>query len=868
LEPHALDTTRDGSAGRDDVPSAETLLERLGALFPPGDALQIERLAPWTKGAWTMGGAFRGWLEEPGKMPARLEGEWNEPDELVGTCGRCNAFGTCVHLAALLVQVDSDGAYARPDASARSAPALDADLPRALAFVEAPRPRLLLAKWKVSSAAGKQTRLEGAVLHFGYGPREFREGDPSDTAEWEADGARWRAVRDDAAEARLVRRLEAMDLRRRGSSPVRTFPDDATAEWVEFLADTADELRAEGWAVECAPGWTLIWEEPGAWHGEWSANPGGWFDLALSIEIEGRAYDLLAICRQILSGSQSESILARLDQGRAITVRIDDMLVRLPAERMRPILSALGFLLEGEKAKLRIPGLLAAQFGDMGIGEDSWKGLDLVRTQKARLAEAANLEPAELPRTLQAGLRPYQLQGYTWLQWLRRSGFGGILADDMGLGKTLQTLAHLLMEQESGRATSPSLVVCPTSLLANWSAEARRFAPTLRVVVLHGADRSDHRDAADAADIVITTYPLLARDEEWLRERTWHLLVLDEAQTLKNARAQARGVVARLSANHRLALTGTPMENHLGEIWSLVDLLHPGLLGSEGRFTRQVRQPIERAGNTALRERLSAIIAPFLLRRTKEQVATELPGKTEIVQYVELQGAQRDLYEAVRAGQDSTLHRILDERGWETSSLAILEALLRIRQVCCDPRLLPESLSQGCASSAKIDWLTESVPEMVEEGRRILMFSQFTSFLDLVGSCLDDLAVPFVRLDGSTHDRGDVVRRFQDGEAPVFLLSLKAGGTGLNLTRADTVIFLDPWWNPAAERQAADRAHRIGQNQPVFVYRLVAQGTIEERILALQERKTELADALFENAELSASRLTPGELQALLQPIG
>lgn len=868
MESHALDTTRDGSSGCDDVPSAGTLLDRLGALFAPQEAVQIERLAPWTKGAWTMGGAFRGWLEEPGKMPARLEGEWNEP-ELVGTCGRCNAFGTCVHLAALLVQVDSDGAYARPSAATRpDHPSGDPDAPRARSFDEGPRPRLLLAKWKVSSAAGKQTRMEGAVLHFGYGPREFREGDPSDTAEWETDGARWRAVRDQAAEARFVRRLESMDLRRRGSSPVRTFPDDATAEWVEFLADTADELREEGWAVECAPGWTLIWEEPTAWHGEWSANPGGWFDLALSIEIEGRSWDLLAICRQILSGSQSESILARLDQGRAITVRIDDMLVRLPAERMRPILSALGFLLEGEKAKLRIPGLLAAQFGDMGIGEESWKGLDLVRMQKERLAEAANLEPAELPRTLQASLRPYQLHGYTWLQWLRRSGFGGILADDMGLGKTLQTLAHLLMEQESGRATAPSLVVCPTSLLANWSAEARRFAPTLRVVVLHGADRTDHRDAADAADIVITTYPLLARDEEWLRERTWHLLVLDEAQTLKNARAQARGVVSRLAANHRLALTGTPMENHLGEIWSLVDLLHPGLLGSEGRFTRQVRQPIERAGNTALRERLSAIIAPFLLRRTKEQVATELPGKTEIVQYVELQGAQRDLYEAVRAGQDSTLHRILDERGWETSSLAILEALLRIRQVCCDPRLLPESLSQGCASSAKIDWLTESVPEMVEEGRRILMFSQFTSFLDLVGSCLDDLAIPFVRLDGSTHDRGEVVRRFQDGEAPVFLLSLKAGGTGLNLTRADTVIFLDPWWNPAAERQAADRAHRIGQTQPVFVYRLVAQGTIEERILALQERKTELADALFENAELSASRLTPGELQALLQPIG
>ena len=846
--------------------SSRWLPDRLGEIFSAGEIDEIERLAPWTKGAKTMGTGFRGWLEEPGKMPARLEGQWSAP-ELVGTCGRCNQFGPCVHLAALLVQVESGGTIARPAKRALTDSVLPA-VETAQVVEQSMRPRLLLAKWKVSIQGGKQTRIEGAVLHFGYGPREFREGDPTAQVEWEREGRAYQSPRDPEAESRALARLESLDLRRRGSSPVRTFADDATPEWVEFLAASADQLREEGWAVECAPGWTLIWEEPTGWGGEWKPNPGGWFDLALHIEIEGRTYDLLAICRQILSGSQSESILARLDQGRAITVRIDDMLVRLPAERMRPILSALGFLLEGEKAKLRIPALLAAQFQDLGLGEDAWKGLDSLVEPRRRLEESVGFAEVEPPRTLQAAMRPYQIHGLSWLQWLRRAGFGGILADDMGLGKTLQTLAHILLEQESGRATTPSLVVCPTSLIANWSAEARRFVPTLRVVVLHGADRSDHREDADHADIVITTYPLLSRDEEWLCERTWHLLVLDEAQTLKNSRAQARGVVARLSAAHRVALTGTPMENHLGEIWSLVDLLHPGLLGSEGRFTRQVRQPIERAGNTALRERLSSIISPFLLRRTKEQVAPELPGKTEIVQYVELQGAQRDLYEAVRAGQDRTLHKILDERGWETSGLAILEALLRIRQVCCDPRLLPDSLSQGCTSSAKIEWLLETLPEMIEEGRRILMFSQFTSFLDLVGACLDDLEIPFVRLDGSTDNRGEVVEQFQEGRIPIFLLSLKAGGTGLNLTRADTVIFLDPWWNPAVERQAADRAHRIGQTQPVFVYRLVAQGTIEERILALQERKTELADALLENSGLPLSKMTHGEIEELLRPLG
>ena len=856
-----------GSSGEPPVlsPRVETAF---GELFTSEERPEILRLAPWTKGAWTMAGGFRGWLEEPGHMPARLEGHW-EPPELVGTCGRCDAFGPCIHLAALLAQVDSGGAFQRPTtprpvAGTPAAP----EVASVRTEVHAPRPRLLLAKWKVTAAGGKPVRVEGAVLHFGYGPREFREGDAATSAEWEREGSRVTCERDRAAEAILLRRLEELGLARRGPSPVRTFPDDAVPQWVDFLAETADVLREEGWAVECAPGWTLIWEEPSGWHGEWKAHPGGWFDLALQVEIEGKRHDLLALCRQILAGSQAESVLARLDQGKWVTVSLDGMLVRLPPERLRPILSALGFLLEGEKTKLRIPPLLAAQFGDMGLGPESWKGLEALQAPRAALAEASNFEEIEPPRTLQADLRPYQRHGLSWLQWLRRAGFGGILADDMGLGKTLQTLAHLLLEQESGRATVPSLVVCPTSLVANWAAEARRFAPTLRLTVLHGADRSDRRDEADRADLVITTYPLLSRDEEWLRERQWHLMVLDEAQTLKNARAQARGVVARLSAHHRVALTGTPMENHLGEVWSLVDLLHPGLLGSESRFQRQVRQPIERAGNIALRERLSGILAPFMLRRTKEQVATELPGKTEIVQYVELEGAQRDLYETVRAGQDRALHELLAEKGWETSSLAILEALLRIRQVCCDPRLLPESLAQGCAESAKMRWIEESLPEMVEEGRRILMFSQFTSFLDLVGRRLEELDIPMVRLDGSTDDRGAVVRAFQEGDVPVFLLSLKAGGTGLNLTRADTVVFLDPWWNPAAERQAADRAHRIGQTQPVFVYRLVAQGTIEERILALQERKTELADALFEGAgSATAARLTPTQLESLLKPL-
>lgn len=814
-----------------------------------------------------MGGGFRGWLEEPGKMPARLEGQWEAP-ELVGTCGRCEAFGPCIHLGALLAQVVSGGAYRRPVRLPSRPPTASRVETEPVRESHAPRPRLLLARWKVNSASGRPVRVEGAVLHFGYGPREFREGDATLRATWEEDGREHFQDRDLEVESRIAARLDSLGMVRRGPSPVRTFPDDAIPQWVDFLAETADDLRGEGWAVECAPGWSLIWEEPTGWHGEWKAHPGGWFDLALWVEIEGRKHDLLAICRQILSGSRSESILARIDKGLSITVRLDDLLVRLPAERMRPILSALGFLLEGERTRLRIPALLAASVGDMGIPGESWKGSDLLAPARAELSQARRIPPVESPSTLQATLRSYQEQGVSWMQWLRRAGFGGILADDMGLGKTLQTIAHVLLEQESGRATRPSLVVCPTSLLANWASEVRRFAPTLRLVVLHGTDRDDRREDALRADLVITSYPLLARDEDWLAGQSWHLLVLDEAQTLKNARSQSRSVVARLSARHRIALTGTPLENHLGEVWSLVDLLHPGLLGSEGRFQRQVRLPIEKGGNTALREQLSELLSPFLLRRTKEQVATELPGKTEIVQYVELEGPQRDLYEAVRSGQDRALRELMESRGWETSSLAILEALLRIRQVCCDPRLLPEGLSQGCRESAKMEWIRDSIPEMVEEGRRLLIFSQFTSFLDLVERELVSLGIACARLDGSTRDRDAAVRSFQDDPdgPPVFLLSLKAGGTGLNLVRADTVVFLDPWWNPAAERQAADRAHRIGQTQPVFVYRLVAKGTIEERILSLQERKSELADSLLSSGG-AAVHLTPGGIQELLRPL-
>lgn len=722
-------------------------------------------------------------------------------------------------------------------------------------FEPACRPRLVLGRWKHSASAGRLQKQEGGVLHFVYGARQIREGNS-----FEEPG------RDLQAEAHAAERLDALGLERRGMSPVRTFADDATARWVDFLAETADQLRADGWAVECAPGWGIVWEEPEGWHGEWKPHPKGGFELALRATVAGAILDAGALVRGILGSGQTDSVLSRLDEGRAAVVKLDGGVSRFPHETLRPALSGLAFVVDRGRTRTRVPPLLAASLFDLDVPDATWTGLERLEALRATLEGSRRLEPVDPPATVRATLRPYQREGLAWLQWLRRNGFGGILADDMGLGKTLQTLAHLAIEHPPGAPRDPSLIVCPTSLLANWKAEASRFVPHLRTSVLHGPDRAARRHDAERSDLVLTTYPLLPRDEAWFAERRWHVVAMDEAQALKNSRALARGSLARIHATQRLALTGTPMENHLGEVWSLMDLLQPGLLGSEARFSAHVRQPLERTGSRALRDRLAGILAPFLLRRTKEQVARDLPGKTEIVQFVEFEDDQRELYETVRAAQQGALRAIIERDGWESSGLAVLEALMRVRQVCCDPGLLPPGMGGAGTSSAKLDWIREFLPEMVEEGRRVLVFSQFTSFLDLVGAFLEEACIPFLRLDGSTPDRGALVERFQEGRIPVFLLSLKAGGAGLNLTRADTVVFLDPWWNPAAERQAADRAHRIGQTQPVFVYRLVARDTIEERILDLQERKSRLAGALLEGGSMGSPRLTRGELDALLAP--
>lgn len=412
------------------------------------------------------------------------------------------------------------------------------------------------------------------------------------------------------------------------------------------------------------------------------------------------------------------------------------------------------------------------------------------------------------------------------------------------------------------------MVVMPTSLIPNWQDEAARFAPALKVVALHGATRKKHFAHLAEYDVLLTTYALLPKDIELLEQVPLHVLVLDEAQYIKTPGSKAAQAARQLNARQRLCLSGTPLENHLGELWSLFHFLMPGWLGDSKRFSRDYRVPIEKLGDDARLQHLNARIKPFLLRRTKEQVATELPAKSEIVHWVDLNDAQRDVYETVRLAMDKKVRAEIDRKGMARSQIIILEALLKLRQVCCDLRLVNSIAPPAPGkSSGKLTSLLQLLDELLGNGRRILLFSQFTSMLGLIEQELHKRGVPYALLTGTTRDRRAPVKDFQDGKLQIFLISLKAGGVGLNLTAADTVIHYDPWWNPAAENQATDRAYRIGQEKPVFVYKLITRGTVEEKIQRLQQEKSALAAGILDAREAGDWRLQGDDIDALLAPL-
>ncbi|MBZ0112443.1 MAG: DEAD/DEAH box helicase, partial [Thermoanaerobaculia bacterium] len=605
------------------------------------------------------------------------------------------------------------------------------------------------------------------------------------------------------------------------------------------LPAVAEPLLNEGWTVE-AHGRSLRPPNPPAFRVQTGID---WFEVSGDVDFAGDRIDLSKLLSSISKGDRFVDLgdgsrgllpeawmetyesLAKLAQSSS-----DDGLRFLPSQA----------LLVDTLLTAMPPANVDKAFSEM----------------REKLRSFESIKPKKESRAFQGELRSYQRQGLGWLEFLREFGLGGVLADDMGLGKTVQVLALIQANRTAGKTTKlPFLVVSPRSLVYNWIDEASRFTPKLQVVEYSGPERDELHGNFNKYDIIVTTYGTLRRDVGYLATVEFDTVILDEAQAIKNPTSQSAKAASLLVARNRLALTGTPIENHLGELGSLFEFLNPGLLG------RLPRLDVLASGRAASQSELAVVsegIRPFILRRTKAQVLPDLPPKTEQVLLCTLRPEQRELYNQLLAQyQANLLHK------GKGSQMQVLEALLRLRQVACHPGLVDDAWAD--AGSAKFEALFEQVFEVLEEGHKVIIFSQFTKLLSFVEAELEKEGTEYAYLDGKTKNRGDVVERFQtDPNCNLFLISLKAGGVGLNLTAAEYVFLLDPWWNPAVEAQAIDRAHRIGQTQPVFAYRLIAQDTVEEKILELQKSKRQLAEAVLEGDMQPSGDLTADDLRALL----
>lgn len=484
-----------------------------------------------------------------------------------------------------------------------------------------------------------------------------------------------------------------------------------------------------------------------------------------------------------------------------------------------------------------------------------------LRRRIDRLKDFTQIKSKPLPEGFVGEMRQYQKVGYDWLHFLHDYEFGGCLADDMGIGKTVQALVFLLSLKENGHAKRANIIVMPRSILGNWEREAARFTPTMRVLVHADLDRGQDVAQFDNYDLILTTYGVLRRDIDILGKYRFHYALLDESQAVKNPLCHTARAVRSIRSDHRLVLTGTPVENSTSELWSQFAFLNPGMLGSLDYFKREFVSPIERRQDAEAERTLRQLVFPFVLRRTKEQVAPELPLKTERIVYCDMEPSQRKIYDLQRDKYRALLLGMIEEGGMNSARMKVLEGLLRLRQICNHPKLVDKAAKD---ESAKMEVLLESLETLVAERHKALVFSQFTQMLKLVRSELDKRNIPYLYLDGQTKNRQELVDRFQeDDTVPFFLISLKAGGVGLNLTAADYVIHIDPWWNPAVERQASDRTHRIGQEKPVFVNKLISRDSVEEKMLELQNRKRELVDKLITTESSFFKSLTAEDVQEL-----
>jgi hypothetical protein len=643
--------------------------------------------------------------------------------------------------------------------------------------------------------------------------------------------------RNRAVESRALQKLSAVGFHKQwsyeGNHQLWILPDTQ-------LQRAVLELISDGWLVE-AEG--AIYRKPGTAKMEIRSSGIDWFELDGGVDFDGKMVALPKLLEALQRGEQ----VVRLDDG-SIGILPSEWLAKYaPLAGMG---ESQGDVLKFGKTQIGFLDALLATIPEARCDET----FDRVR-QELRAFE--KIESADAPEGFGGTLRPYQRDGLGWMKFLQRFSFGGCLADDMGLGKTVQVLA--LLEERRREKAGPALVVVPRSLVFNWKSEAERFTPQMRVLDHTGITRTRAADHFANYDLIITTYGTLRRDAAFLKDTIFDYVILDEAQAIKNSSTEAAKATRLLRGRHRLVLTGTPIENRLADLWSLFEFLNPGMLGSVSVFRSLVGNEQSADG----RQVLARALRPFILRRTKQQVATDLPEKLEQTIVCDLDEAQRKLYDELREHYRVSLLSQIDTLGINKSKMQVLEALLRLRQAACHPGLIDKARSDE--SSAKLDALSEQLEDVISEGHKVLVFSQFTSFLSLLRKRLDATKTIYEYLDGKTRDRQAKVERFQTDEAcKLFLISLKAGGVGLNLTAADYVFLLDPWWNPAVEAQAIDRTHRIGQTRRVFAYRLIARDTVEEKVLKLQQTKRDLADAIITADNSVISKLGREDLELLL----
>jgi superfamily II DNA or RNA helicase len=659
-------------------------------------------------------------------------------------------------------------------------------------------------------------------------------------------------------------------------NPKEVLNEVITEQWTSFLTKEILDFKKRKWHIEIAPDFLIDVIYPSdEWYGNISnTSSGDWFDMDIGIYIDGQKTSLIPILVNLLKRRKdifTEIVQMSDDQYLAVNMNSGKIL-QLPVGRIRDIILFLQNFLDAkyDNNGIKISRFSASFVADLAACEEATKlrffGEKKLLEIGEKLKDFRNIPEIKHPKNFVAKLRNYQHEGLNWLQFLREYSLAGILADDMGLGKTIQTLAHIQCEKENKRLNKPVLIIAPTSVVHNWCEEITKVTPKLNILVLHGSMRKNDLSNINNKDVIITSYPLLRFDQELLLSIKYHSVILDEAQYIKNSKAKVTLIANQLRAENRLCLTGTPIENHLGELWSIFNFLMPGYLGSEKTFNILFRNPIEKENNQEQKAILAKRVKLFLLRRTKDKILQELPKKTEIIRNIELSSKQRDLYETVRALTFKEIKNEIENKGFARSQIKILEALLRLRQICCDPRISKLKNAKNFSSSAKMEYLMEEMlPTLLEEGHSILLFSQFVSVLDLIEPECKKRKIKYVRLTGDTKDRKTPIKQFQEGKAQLFLISLKAGGVGLNLTKADTIIHYDPWWNPAVENQATDRAHRIGQKKPVFVYKLIVSNTVEEKIVIMQNKKKDLADKLFDPNNRCSSKITMEDLQDIFQ---